>query len=306
MISVLIPIFNFSVVEFVRDLHQQASQAGVDFEIRCYDDGSAEAYRQGNQCIREWEQVVYQELPENIGRSRIRNRLARDAAYHYLLFADCDARTTHSTYIQHYVDVIRQWGSSQLVVYGGHEYPEHPPSRYNALMHWTYGRTKDQLPAESRKKNPYVSFKTINFLIARSLFLNTLLDEQLQGYGHEDTLMALRLRQRQVPIHHIDNPLCHLGLVDNHTFLEKTQESVRNVAYLIRKGYLKREIKLSRTYFWLKWLGLRRLGLRLFERYQARLNEKLLFERPSLRLLDIYKLGLLLASMAQLSEETKS
>ena len=306
MISVLIPIFNFSVVEFVRDLHQQASQTGVDFEIRCYDDGSDEAYCRQNRVIGEWPNVVYNELHRNIGRSRIRNQLGREAAYEYLLFTDCDARTTSSSYLQTYIDLIQQKGSDQLVVYGGREYPEYPPAQYNALLHWTYGRYKDQLPAARRRLKPYLNFKTNNFLIARAVFLNNTLNEELQGYGHEDTLMAITLRRKGIPVYHIDNPLCHLGLEDNHTFIQKTRQSVQNAALLIKRGYLKREIKLSKAYFWLKWLGIYAPGRWLFQRYQARIQEQLLAERPSLRMLDIYKLGLLLLSLSQLSEETKS
>lgn len=306
MLSILIPVFNFSVAEFVDDLRQQATKAGIDFEIRCYDDGSDAFYRDQNRVVRNWPHVIYHELPWNVGRSRIRNQLAREAAYEYLLFSDCDARTTSSHYLQRYIDCIRQWGSDQLVVYGGLEYPEYPPAQYNALLHWTYGRYKDQLPAAKRKAKPYLTFKTINFLIARKLFLNNALNEELQGYGHEDTLMAITLRRKGIPVYHIENPLCHLGLEDNDTFLHKTRESIQNVALLIKKGDLKREIKLSKAYFWLKWLGIYGLVRWLFQRYQARIQERLLAERPSLRMLDVYKLGLLLLSLSQPSEDTRS
>lgn len=306
MISILIPVYNFTVVELVADLHSQATEAGIDFEIRCYDDESDKLYKERNQVIDEWSHVVYKELPENLGRSRIRHLLATDAAFDLLLFSDCDARTTHPEYIKKYLDFINYKKSSNIVIYGGHTYPEYPPAEFNGLLHWTYGKTKDQQPADVRVRKPYLSFKTINFVISRHLFLENQPSNTLEGYGHEDTLMGLMLQNKGVPIFHIDNPLCHLGLVDNHTFLKKTRESVQNAAYLIKAGYLKTEMRLTKTYFWLKWLGIYRIALKLFKRYQLKIKDKLIFEKPSLKLLDIYKLGLLLLSMAQLSEETKS
>ena len=306
MLSILIPVFNFSVVEFVEDLHSQALRTGIPFEILCYDDGSDDPIKAHNRQIQEWSHVFYHELPQNIGRSAIRNLLAHNATQPYLLFNDCDARTTHPKYIEQYINFIQEKPAKDLVVYGGHTYPEHPPARFNGLLHWTYGREKDEKPASEREIKPYLTFKTINFLIGRSLFLHTKFNETLQGYGHEDTLMALNLRKQGITIHHIDNPVCHIGLVDNQTFIQKTLESVSNAAQLIRQGYLKNETSLSKTYFWLKRLGLQGLGLKLFKRYKSRIREKLDVEKPSLRLLDIYKLGMLLISINQLSDDTNS
>lgn len=306
MLSILIPVFNFSVVEFVEDLHNQALRSGIPFEILCYDDGSEDHIKAHNRQIQDFSHVFYHELSHNIGRSAIRNLLAQDATQPYLLFNDCDARTTHSQYIKNYINFIQEKATDDLVVYGGHTYPEHPPARFNGLLHWTYGREKDEKPASQRELKPYLTFKTINFLIGRSLFLKNKFNETLQGYGHEDTLMALNLRKQGVTIHHVENPVCHIGLVDNQTFIQKTLESVSNAARLIRQGYLKKETRLSKTYFWIKRLGLQKLGLKLFERYKRRIREKLDEEKPSLRLFDIYKLGMLLVSINQLSDDTNS
>ena len=306
MLSILIPVFNFTIVELVEDLHQQAASAEIPFEIRCYDDGSESSIKQRNRTIQHWPSIIYRELPQNIGRSAIRNLLARDANQPYLLFNDCDIRTTSRNYILRYINFLKSTQEEKFVAYGGHTYPEHPPAQFNGLLHWAYGREKDVLYASARAQKPYLSFKTINFLLPKALVLENPFDENLTGYGHEDTLMALRFRQKSIPVFHMDNPVCHLGLVDNHTFLKKTTESVRNAAQLIKQGYITNELKLTRTYFWLQRLGLKRIGVKLFNRYKNTITTKLINERPSLPLLDLYKLGALLCFMSQVSEETSS
>ena len=79
MLSVLIPVYNFDVVLFVKDLAKQCADCKIDFEVLCLDDYSSENYRIKNAVLKSIENVCYEELPNNIGRSKIRNRLAEKA-----------------------------------------------------------------------------------------------------------------------------------------------------------------------------------------------------------------------------------
>src|SRR4030042_2590249 len=86
MLSILIPVYNFNVVRLVGEVHHQALNSGAKFEIIVVDDGSDIHYKEQNRIISKLQDIRYEELSENIGRSRIRNKLAGMAAFPCLLF----------------------------------------------------------------------------------------------------------------------------------------------------------------------------------------------------------------------------
>ena len=87
MLSILIPVYNFSVVELVTKLHQQAlALEKVNFEVIILDDGSTDDFKQTNRAIKHLPHVQYAELTENVGRSAIRNLLAQRARGRLLTF----------------------------------------------------------------------------------------------------------------------------------------------------------------------------------------------------------------------------
>ena len=88
MVSVLIPIYNTDVRAFVKQLILQLEKNQLDGEIQCLDDGSNEEFIILNREISNLKFVRYKELNLNIGRSRIRNLLAKTAKFQWLLFAD--------------------------------------------------------------------------------------------------------------------------------------------------------------------------------------------------------------------------
>ncbi|MBK9012975.1 MAG: glycosyltransferase [Saprospiraceae bacterium] len=103
MLSILLPIFNFDVRPLVSDLHRQCEVAGVAYEIICFDDGSTPEFRQKNQELWKYSNLIYKELPQNLGRSAIRNALGKAARFEYLLFMDCDSRVTGGDFIENYL-----------------------------------------------------------------------------------------------------------------------------------------------------------------------------------------------------------
>jgi GT2 family glycosyltransferase len=77
-------------------------------------------------------------------------------------------------------------------------------------------------------------------LIHKSLFEKVKFNEDLAGYGHEDTFFGLELFGQGLIIRHIDNPLIHLGLESASDFLEKTATGIANlhrVELLLREKY---------------------------------------------------------------------
>ena len=90
MISILIPTYNYNITRLVADLHQQALDTYVDFEIIVIEDGST-LFVEDNKAVNDFEFCRYIILSENIGRSAVRNKLADEAKFGHLLFMDCDA-----------------------------------------------------------------------------------------------------------------------------------------------------------------------------------------------------------------------
>lgn len=293
MLSILIPVYNYNVTHLVTELHRQAEELGELYEICLLDDASDEKFKVKNREIAQKNNVHYEELPQNIGRSAIRNRLVEMAEYDYLLYMDCDSRVLMPHYLQTYVKALHP----KRLLYGGRAYLPKPPSDPQFLLHWHYGRQREQQDYLERQKNPYHSFMTNNFLIPKSIFASITFDESLRTYGHEDTLFGMELAKKNVEIQHLNNPLLHLGLESTAVFLSKTKMAVCNLAQLQRQG--KRvETRLSQTYAQIarwKLLFVVGWGLKLLRPFIIKYLQRA--KLVDLRLLDLYKLDLFIEAM---------
>ena len=288
MLSILIPVYNWDITKLVTELHRQCSETDLVFEILCYDDGSEKIFKSKNQRVGSIDQVFYKELPENLGRSKIRNVLGKAAKYDYLLFMDCDSGVISPDYIQNYLFHLKP----DTLLYGGRVYQDESPSK-EYFFHWYYGKHREQVPFEIRRKTPYHSFMTNNFLIPKAIFLNFLFDENLKQYGHEDTIFGLQLKAARVPILHLDNPLLHEGLEKTDDFLLKTRQGLENLLYL-SKQYKEIDTRLLRMFKKVSRLGLSRLLLFFYKPMKNQLLRNFHSSQPNLKLFDFYKLGYLL------------
>ena len=63
MLSILIPTYNYNITRLVADLHQQASDTYVDFEIIVMEDGST-LYGEKNKAVNDFEYCRYIVLKE--------------------------------------------------------------------------------------------------------------------------------------------------------------------------------------------------------------------------------------------------
>lgn len=290
MLSILIPIYNFDVTNFVADLSQQAKSCGIDYEILCYDDGSTEEFKIKNRSLNSIPKVVYTELPQNVGRSKIRNLLAENSKYDYLLFLDCDSKTNTKQFIKNYINKAKP----NLVVYGGRNYSKEKPIDKEFHFRWWYGVNRETISSIERAKQPYDSFMTNNFFIPKSIFQSIKFDETLEGYGHEDTLFGIELKKQNIPILHIENPLCHIGLETLQEFLTKTKQGLQNLHQLIKANKVDKTIKLYRYYDLVNKFGFSNNILSYYLKNKAKIAKKLKEEEPNLRWFDIYKLGYLI------------
>ena len=290
MISILIPIYNHNTFPLVKEIHSQLVQNKVIFEIICIDDASSTEFNENNSLINTLCFSKLKVLNKNRGRSKIRNLLAISANYDWLLFLDTDVLPEKSNFISTYLDVISE---NKNIICGGIKYHKEKPDK-GKIMHWVYGKNREETPLVVRKNRPYNHFFSANFLIHKEVFSVVKFNENLIKYGHEDTLFALDLKKKNIDIKHIVNPVFHIGLESNSFFIEKTKCSIENAFYLYKeKLIIKNEIRLIDTYIRLKLFKTTNLVAYFFKIFHKKIEVNLCSEKPSLFLFDMYKLGYL-------------
>jgi len=284
LISFLIPVYNRDVRTLVNELWEQCRKADVEFEILVYDDFSTEKYKIKNRELSSKTGVAYLEMSKNYGRSGIRNWLAKNSRYKAIVFLDCDQYIRRRTFVQKY---IMEVGGS-IAVYGGTSYKKKAPAKSHVL-HWKYGRNVEAKSPSKRKKTPFLSFRSNNFMIDRDLFLKYAFNESITSYGYEDTMLALRLEEEGIAIKHIDNPIEHAGLEKIDVFLQKTKTAISNLSFLEERG-----VKTRLTKFYEKLKDFALLGiLRKFKSpIHQWIDKSLHSEDPSMRAFQLFKLFL--------------
>lgn len=285
MFSILIPVYNYPVSDLVQKLLQMGRNLHSTFEIILGDDGSPNVALTGIDGLDKIPEVTIYRMNQNTGRSAIRNFLGSKANYEYLLFLDDDGWPESEDFLGRYVNLASQHD----VICGGRSYSPEKPENTAEYLHWLYGNKREVQSARERNSKPYEGFQTNNFWIRKSVFVSTGFDTRIKSYGHEDTLFGFELRKKGILIHHIDNPMRHLGLVKNTEFLEKTKIALQNLAYLRHSGS-PIETRLTNTYQSLaekKLLNLSRISLRAII---SVLEQNLLSKNPILTALDSYKL----------------
>ena len=289
MLSILIPTYNYDVVSLVTKVHAQClKQLNQNFEILIYDDCSTNNnIVVKNESLNALENCNFKILPNNIGRSAIRNKLSQDAKYNWLLFLDADVMPISEDFILNYISVINE---EPCVIYGGILYPETDQDDLKTLR-WHYGKKREALNYLDRNKDVYLSFLTLNFLIHKSIFNTVKFNENIPNFRHEDTLFSYNLRQHNIPVKHIDNPTYHLGIEDSKTFIKKSLESVEAINLFIKNDLIDPNYTLiSRTYRTISKFRLSFIFNFIYKRFKPNFEKNLLSNSPSLFIFDIYRL----------------
>ncbi len=291
MISICIPIYNNDVTRLVTDLYLQCEALDSPYEILLIDDASELSFQTINRKLAEFDNVHYEELSLNISRSAIRNLFPRKASYPYLIFIDNDALVGSPDFVSTYVRLR----SPGIVCYGGREYsPNHNAEHH---LHWLFGTEREAISIEKRMLLPDKYFTTCNFMIDKRVLLLHPFDEDIQQYGYEDVVFQTEIIEQGYHIIQVDNPLIHTGLISNADFLERTRISLRNLHTIQKnKGVdidLTKTVKLLRTKNLLDRFKLTSVVSKLFGWMENRLIKNLMGKKPSLFILDIYKLSYL-------------
>ena len=287
MLSILIPTYNYDITHLVYELHEQATNAGIDFEIISFDDGSLSELNSKNQEINLLDYSRFKALSSNIGRSAIRNLLAKEAQYEILLFLDADVEIINHDFISNYLKIIN---ANTQIIYGGIQYPQQAPDS-TKLLRWVYGRKREAPDLRKRKKNPYVTFLTLNFLIRRSLFSSLSFNETMPNLRIEDLVFAMDAKQKNILVEHIDNPVIHLGIETSEVFLNKTMETLNSYNTIINTGVLNsKDALITRVATSIKRLKLVFIFKFLSNSLNPFFKKNLLSNHPSLFIFDVFRL----------------
>lgn len=283
MISVLIPVYNIEVVSLVKNLDLQLKRFNIKGEIIVFDDYSSSYYRELNCSIRILSNVKYKELDKNYGRTAIRQLLADQANYDWLIFVDADSRIIYDDFLYRYITNL----STKYNVYsGGTVYPTMPINCAKRL-HWKYGSKREAV------KGRRSAFHTNNFCIARKTFQQLEFPDFLKHYGHEDTWMGIELERMKKNILNIRNPVEHLNIEDTKVFLDKTQFALSNLLTLqktIKPTTIGKHVDLYRLFIFIKKIRFESVITFFYRAFQKRILTNLHSCNPSLKLFDFYRL----------------
>ena len=282
-LSILIPIYNSDCREQVTKLSRQAEAIeGFAYEIIVADDGSSDAQcLMFNAQLSSLKNVHYIRREQNVGRAAIRNFLAQQAKYEWLLFMDGDMSIPTE-------DFLRKWLEADVVQVGYGGYIVGSGERNN--LRYLYEKQCEPMHrAEERRKRPFMHFHTCNFMIAKEIMLNNPFDERFHHYGYEDVLFGKRLRQSGITIVHPDNPAGFFDYEDNAHFVSKTEEGLRTLHTFRNdlRGYSHLLTFIDGIH-----VGAVKSLIRLWHRFFGSIERKnLCGKRPNLKVFKLYRLG---------------
>ena len=283
-LSILIPTRNDDCTDLVKSLVEQAASIqDLDYEIIVADDGSTEGtIIAGNRMVGSLHNCRYIVRKENVGRAAIRNFLAQEAKNEWLLFIDSDMLIINSHFLEQYLKTENQ----EMVIYGG--YKVIGRKLHNLRFH--YEKTSERKhTCRKRREHPYLDFHTSNFMILRSLMLEHPLDINYRGYGYEDVAYGKQLKDAEIKITHINNPVGFSKFENNCDFIAKTEESIRTL-----KAHRKELYGYSRIILFAEKLRKYHLGGAidsLYRRSHNKWRKRLCEGKGSLLLLNLYKVG---------------
>lgn len=227
MLYICLPVYNTDVTRLANELLEQSKDSAV--ELLIVDDCSTNHFRDINsEFCQDKDQITYISLPNNIGRSAIRNYFLGLKSKGHFLFLDGDSIICRPNFISTYIELIQQ--KNPDLAYGGSCYQKNRPSR-NFMLRWKYSTSRESKSLDFRLKNSH-GFKTNNFLINIEVFNHYPFNENLKGYGHEDTLFGFQLFQKGITPLQIENPVLNEVLDENIEFLAKTNNAIDNLVMI--------------------------------------------------------------------------
>lgn len=293
-LSACIPVYNQDVRPLIDALKAQSLTAPMPVDILVADDGSDDFFRNVNKNHAMQAGVRYFQLDRNEGRSFVRNFLGSECKTGHILFLDGDSVIESPDFLGRYAGLISQYPA--CVLCGGTYFRQLRPDRSTAL-HYKYG-TKVVAHLHSKKdRRGRFHFMSSNFVMPADLFRSVGFDLRLRGYGHEDTVFGYELDKRNIPVMGVDNAVLHDDLDTNEIFLDKIRQSVRNLKLMQADGDYREalsSVRLVRIAEKLRAVYMSGVYRRIFRWIEKPVLRNLQGGRPSLFLLQLYKLYLML------------
>ena len=276
-LSVLIPTYNSNCSDLVFSVHGMLKQMNIPYEIIVADDGSTdEESVNSNRSIEKLENVKYIIRKENVGRACIRNFLAQQAKYKWLLFLDADVTIDRSRFIQKYLE------QDFDVILGGIIVVKRVKKLENNLRYIVESKYMESSTTAKRLRKQAKEFHTANFLVRKDIILKVPFNENFKHYGYEDVLFGKELNANGYHIHHINNPVTLIDFEENERFVEKTEESLRTL------HEFKNELKGYSAL--LKYAWLKPVLKPLYHIIGKPIRNNLAGNNPKVSLFNIYKL----------------
>jgi len=291
MLTINIPVYNIDARPLVLKLAELLQNLPTESEIRVYDDGSENEIKNLNRELQTVSGVVYYEVPHNLGRSAIRNKMAEDSKFKYLIFIDADSEIVTDEYLNNYLKNL----NNHKIICGGTVYSSSPPEDSSKLLRWYYGSKREAISAEIRNSRKGFIITSNNFCIEKELFLKTRFREDIGHYGHEDTLLGFDLYKKGAVLFHIENPLKHTGLENSEIFLKKTRTAIENLHFISGKllkneSIFEKQVNFLNCYKKLTSILPEVLFREFFSVFRPKMERKLKGKNPRLDVFDLYKL----------------
>ncbi|MFY0482911.1 glycosyltransferase family 2 protein [Flavobacterium sp. PLA-1-15] len=290
MLSILIPTYNYNTFPLVKELFNQCKKSKIEYEIIVLDDGSENSeIRINNLKINTLDNCNFEVNKFNLGRGPNLNKLVSKAKHPWVLIMDCDTFPSDPFFIKKYLEAIST--TKAKVVFGGISYKSEKPAD-DELLRWVYGKKRESIPLEARKKHPYNHVLTSNILIQKELIEEIPFPDYIKTYGYEDLILVLEFKKNNIEIEHISNPSLHLNLEKSSVFLNKCNIALGNLKYLLDSKIIENEAtSLSKLYNSLQKMSVLFLVSFFFKISKKQIIKNLVSKKPSLLLFDFYKLG---------------
>ncbi len=284
-LSILIPTYNNVCLALAKSLQAQAAALpDLEYEILVADDGSTDKSTIiANREIWSLPYCRYIEREKNEGRAAIRNFLAKEALYPWLLFIDSNMSVINPHFLSTYQNC-----QNHDVIYGGYQVKQNQENLQHNLRYIFECAGKQNGDYKLRQAHPYRDFHTSNFIIKRDILLKYPLDERFKLYGYEDVLLGKTLKENLIHIEHVDNPLGYEHFIGNMNFVRKTEESLHTL-YQFReelRGYARVLDCAERLKAW----HLYKICQKLFPLLSLPIKARLTGNKPSIFWFNIYKL----------------
>ncbi len=288
MISILIPNYNYDCQNLVQVLIEEIKELDTPIEIIIADDAStSKKIRSSYAVLENFSQIRIIKNETNLGREKSRLLLAREAKYNWILFLDSDVIPKEKKFIRNFLTSILKFNEID-VVFGGINY-ETKPKDAQLLLRWMYGKKNEEKSLAKRLKNPYNSLVTGAICIRKSVFIeHSVVLDHIYGL---DILLAAQLCKANAKVLHINNPVYHLGLEANATFLLKSQDALKSIILLEKKKLLPPNFRpIQNAYLKLKKLRLLGICNWIYSWSEAFLIKACTEKTPNLVYFKIYRM----------------